>query len=59
MQYLGAIEVPIVTMSRRDHSKTDEVYVCGFVTCYQLPNKKPNSLDLFYHHSLEKLRKYL
>lgn len=47
MQYLGTIEISIVTMSKRDSSKTNEVHVCGFVPCYQLPNKKPNLLDLF------------
>ena len=37
----------IATMSKVDRSKTDEVYVCGFVPCYQLPNKRPNSLAPF------------
>lgn len=34
-------------MSKIDRSKTEEVYVCGFVPCYQLPNKRPNLLDPF------------
>ena len=55
MQYLGAIEVSIVTMSKRDRSKTDEVYVCGFVPCYQLPNKRPNSLDPFLSPLIEEI----
>ena len=43
----GAIEVSIATMSKSDRCKTDEVYVCGFVPSYLLPNKRPNSLDPF------------
>ena len=35
---IGVIEVSIATMSKADRSKTNEVYVCGFVPCYQLPN---------------------
>lgn len=37
----------IATMSKVDRSKTDEVYVCGFVPCYILPKKMPWSLDPF------------
>jgi len=36
-------------MSKRDRSKNGEVYVCGFVPSYQLPNKTPWSLDPFLH----------
>jgi hypothetical protein len=43
----GAVEVSIATMSKVNRSKTEEVYVCGFIPCYQLPNKRPNSLDPF------------
>lgn len=45
--HVGAIEVSIATMKKVDRSKTNEVYVCGFVPCYQLPYKRPNSLDPF------------
>ena len=43
----GAIEVSIATMAKSDRCKTEEVYVCGFVPSYLLPNKRPNSLDPF------------
>ena len=42
---VGAIEVSIATMQKADRCHTDEVYVCGFVPSYLLPNKRPNSLD--------------
>ena len=45
----GSIEVQIATMSKQDRSKTNEVYVCGFVPSYALPNKMPWSLDPFLH----------
>jgi len=34
-------------MSKTDRSKTEEVYVCGFIPSYVLPNKTPCSLDPF------------
>ena len=49
----GAIEVSIATMSKSDRCKTDEVYVCGFVPSYLLPNKRPNSLDPFLQPLIE------
>ena len=36
-------------MSKIDRSKTEEVYVCGFVPSYALPNKTPCALDPFLH----------
>jgi len=36
-------------MSKQDRSKAGEVYVCGFVSSYVLPNKMPWSLDPFLH----------
>ena len=42
---LGSIEVSIATMRKSDRSKVDEVYVCGFVPSYLLPNKCPVSLE--------------
>eukprot|EP00731_Ephydatia_muelleri_P034483 Em0062g6a len=42
-----SIEVSIATMRKSDRSKVDEVYVCGFVPSYLLPNKCPVSLDPF------------
>lgn len=36
-------------MSKLDRAKTEEVYVCGFVPCYLLPNKSPWILDPFLH----------
>ncbi len=46
---VGSIEVHIATMSKVDRCKTEEVYVCGFVPAYMLPNKMPWSLDPFLH----------
>ncbi len=34
-------------MSKKDRSRIDEVYVCGFVPCYMLPNRMPWYLDPF------------
>ena len=47
--YIGAIEVQIATMSKLNRSRTEEVYVCGFVPSYMLPNKMPWSLDPFLY----------
>ena len=47
--YLGSLEVQIATMAKTDRTKTDEVYVCGFVPSYALPNKMAWSLDPFLH----------
>ena len=49
----GAIEVSIATMSKLDRCKIEEVYVCGFVPSYLLPNKRPNSLDPFLQPLIE------
>ena len=47
--FVGSVEVQIANMSKTDRSKTDEVYVCGFVPSYTLPKKMPWSLDPFLH----------
>ena len=47
--YSGSLEVQIATMVKLDRNKTDEVYVCGFVPSYILPNKMPWSLNPFLH----------
>ena len=36
-------------MEMSDRSATDEVYVAGFVPCYQLPHKRSCCLDPFLH----------
>lgn len=36
-------------MTKADRSKTDEVYVCGFVPNYLLPSKMPWCHDPFLH----------
>ena len=46
---IGAIEVTIANMAKAERSKTDQVYVVGFVPSYQLPKSRPCSLDLFLH----------
>ncbi len=47
LQYTGSIEVSIATMKKAERSKTNEVYVLGFVPCYILPHKRPCLLDPF------------
>ena len=47
LSILGTIELHIATMSKVDRSRTEEVYVCGFVSSCLLPNKMPWSLDPF------------
>ena len=46
---IGAIEVTIGNMAKAKRSKTDQVYVVGFVPSYQLPKSRPCSLDPFLH----------
>ena len=44
--YIGSIELQQrVTISKADQTKTDEVYLCGFVLKYLLPSKMSWSLD--------------
>ena len=45
----SSIEVQIATIRKLDRASTDDVYVCGFVPCYMLPNKMPWSLDPSLH----------
>jgi len=52
---VGAIEVSIATMQKADRCHTDEVYVCGFVPSYLLPNKRLNSLDPFLSPLIEEI----
>ena len=48
IQYIiGAIEVQMATMAKRNRSRVEEVCVCGFVHSYALPNKMFWSLDPF------------
>ena len=56
MHSSGAFEVSIATMSKQERSKSGEVYVCGFVPSYLLPNKRPNSLDPFLHPLIEEVK---
>ena len=53
--HIGTIEVSIATMLKGDHSKSEEVYVCGFVSSYLLPKKRPKSLDPFFHPLVEEV----
>ena len=55
---IGAIEVSIATMLKEDRSRTEEVYVCGFVPSYLLPNRRPNSLDPFLCPLIEEVEEY-
>ena len=52
---LGAIDVSIATMLKKDHCSVNEVYVCGFVPSYLLPKKRPNSIDPFLHPLIEEV----
>lgn len=36
-----------VTMSKEDRLCTEEIYTVGFVPSYDLPDARPNSIDLF------------
>ena len=45
----GSIEVTIATMTKAERSRTDEVYVVGFVPCHLLPKKRPCLFDPFLH----------
>ena len=47
--HAGSIDFTIATMTKCDRSATSEVYVTGFVPCYQLPHKRPCSIDPFLH----------
>ena len=45
-------------MKKADRSHTDEVYVCGFVPCHLLPNKRPCFLDPFLDPLIEEVEEY-
>ena len=42
-------------MTKKERAKNDEVYVCGFVPCHLLPNRRPNALDPFIHPLIEEV----
>lgn len=44
---IGAIDVSVATMKKEEHLQTGEVYTVGFVPSYDLPDKRPNSIDPF------------
>ena len=48
----GAIEVSIATTNKEHRLSTEEIYTVGFVSSYDLPGGRPNSLDPF----LEKIK---
>ena len=54
---IGAIEVTIANMDKAERSKTDQVYVVGFVPSYQLPKSRPCSLDPFLHPLVSDIEK--
>ena len=54
---IGAIEVTIANMAKAERSKTDQVYVVGFVPSYQLPKSRPCSLDPFLHPLVSDIEK--
>ena len=53
---IGSLEVQVATMTKLSRSKTDEVYVCGFVPSYLLPNRIAWSLDPFLHPLVTELQ---
>ena len=44
---IGAIDVSVATMKKEERLQTGEVYTVGFVPSYDLPDKRPNSIDPF------------
>lgn len=44
---IGAIDVSVATMKKEERLQTSEVYTVGFVPSYDLPDKRPNSIDPF------------
>ena len=44
---VGAIDVSVATMKKEERLQTGEVYTVGFVPSYDLPDKRPNSIDPF------------
>ena len=44
---IGAIDVSVATMKKEECLQTGEVYTVGFVPSYDLPDKRPNSIDPF------------
>jgi len=47
--FLGAVEITIANMYKKERSCTEEVYVVGFIPSHLLPKKRPSSLDPFLH----------
>lgn len=45
-------------MLKEDRSTTEEVYVCGFIPNYLLPNRRPNALDPFLCPLIEEVEEY-
>ena len=52
----GAIEVQIANMCKEDRQKQSEIFGVGFVPAYLLPERRPISLDPFFHLFLMKLK---
>lgn len=44
---IGAIDVSVATMAEEEHLQTGEVYTIEFVPSYDLPDARPNCIDLF------------
>lgn len=44
---IGAIDVSVATMKKEERLQTGEAYTVGFVPSYDLPDKRPNSIDPF------------
>lgn len=47
--HVGSFEITIANIRKVDRLKTEEVYVCGFIPNYLLPNKASWYLDPFLH----------
>ena len=47
--FLGAVEVTIANMHKKERCCSEEVYVVGFVPSHLLPKKRPCALDPFIH----------
>lgn len=52
----GSLEVSIANMTKNDRNHVEEVYVVGFIPCYQVPNL-PEALDPFLQPLLQDISK--
>ena len=54
--FVGAIELSILNMCKKERQSTDEVYTLVFVPCSELPNRTPCCLDPFIKPIIDELK---